>query len=794
MLSKNRDAQLRRERDVLDRVRNFNSALDELMRLYTRDAVSGAEFFRNVTAVASAQLQVRRVSIWSLDEDALAINCVDLFEAEQQAHSAGYQLSSTDFPRYFRAMLDDRVIDAGDAAADPRTCEFKDSYLAPNNIVSMLDAQIRSAAGPRGVVCAESVGERRDWTPDEIAFVVSVAELVGFYMDREDRRLVHSKLEAANLQLQDAALRAKEANERYDLAMDAAFDGVWDWCLKTGDIYCSEQNAEMIGEPSQVLDGAFGWWRSRVHPEDLQRADDALQQHLAVKAPYEVTYRIRHADGSWRWWRSRGRAVRSTNGVPLRLVGTNSDVTDLILAKEQLEKRNEQLLSAKLEIEKRALHDVLTGLPNRRYMQQAAACMLSDAQNCGERIAFLHIDLDYFKTINDRLGHAAGDFVLKHVADVLREATPAGGFVARIGGDEFVAILPWAQVAAQVVEFADDIILKLSEPVRYEAQTCRIGASIGVAVSEPCDLDAARILSNADIALYRSKQEGRGRSEFYSVGMREALLAKRQHHDSILKGLEDGEFEPFFQPQFYAGSLRLAGVEALARWRRPGGEVLAPPQFLTAADELGCVADIDRQVLEKSMAAVEAWKSQGVIAPHLSVNVSGERLTDPSLVASVEALAPPKGFLSFELLESIFLDDANDAVMDNLSRLDALGVQIEIDDFGTGYASIVSLIKLRPRRLKIDRALVKNVECDQAVERLVYSIADIAHALDIEVVAEGVETPAQIEKLSSIGCHVLQGFGLGKPMSAEDFAARYRSGDWVGPLGAAPAQANALAT
>ena len=232
----------------LDRVRVFNASLDKLMRLYTNNSSSVEEFVETVTEETSHLLQVHRVSIWSFSDNCKSILCQDLFESSSARHSCGAILSADDFPDYIRAVLETRVIDASEAAIDPRTREFQDPYLVPNNILSMLDAQIRSAAGPRGVVCAESVGMQRYWTPDEIAFVVSIAELVGFAMDRRDRERVHAELEETNEKLETAIKSEKDISERYDLALGAAFDGIWDWDLHSGDVFFTKQNSILLGE------------------------------------------------------------------------------------------------------------------------------------------------------------------------------------------------------------------------------------------------------------------------------------------------------------------------------------------------------------------------------------------------------------------------------------------------------------------------------------------------------------------------------------------------------------------
>ena len=760
----------------LDRVRIFNASLDKLMSLYTNNSSSVEEFVQIVTEETSHLLQVHRVSIWSFSDHRQSIRCLDLFESSSSKHSNGAKLSACDVPNYFQAVLETRVIDASEAAVDPRTSEFRDLYLAPNNIRSMLDAQIRSAAGPRGVVCAESVGRRRDWTPDEIAFAVSIAELVGFAMDRRDREQVHTELEETNKKLETAIQGEKDISERYDLALGAAFDGIWDWDLREATVFFTKQNSILLGEsPSklnQVTD-KLSWWKKRIHDDDISAVEQAIQDHLQLGTLYDQTYRIRHSDGSWRWWRSRGEAQRDESQVATRFVGTNSDVTSLVKAHQELEQKNSDLVTAKKRIEAISLEDPLTKLPNRRYMESYAEALLMKMTADDREIAFLHIDLDKFKEINDRLGHSAGDHVLGQIAATLREAIGEGQFVARTGGDEFVAILTNQKSRDDLIRLAEKLIGQLNLPMVYCNQPCLVGASIGIAFLDNLNCTASQLLGNADVALYRAKRAGRNRVETFSSQMGLEANAKRQLHGEILDALEKGEFIPYFQPQFCASSLKLAGVEALVRWNHPERGILGPPAFLDAAEELGKVAEIDRLILKESVAIVEAWEQAGLCVPRLSVNVSSSRLNDPDLVEAVESLNLQRNFLAFELLESIFLDETSQQVEQNLERLNDLGVEIEIDDFGTGYASLAALLNIRPDRLKIDRQLIMDIEEDETIFELIKSVVVIADCMDIQVVAEGVETDEQIALLSEAGCQFLQGFKLGRPIAADDIYKRF---------------------
>jgi diguanylate cyclase (GGDEF)-like protein len=460
-----------------------------------------------------------------------------------------------------------------------------------------------------------------------------------------------------------------------------------------------------------------------------------------------------------------------------RLIGVNWDVTaDVTLhqaltrAHAMTEARNLELEAAKASIEYNALHDPLTGLPNRRFLDDMLA-----RHKSGEPVAVLHIDLDRFKQINDTLGHAAGDAMLVHAAHVLRTNVEEDEFVARIGGDEFVVVTANATGAGYLAALADRIIREMKKPVEYEGHECRFGVSIGIASSAMHEADPRRLLMDADIALYRAKSRGRSRYEFFTAVLQAEIVTNKRIADDILSGLERREFVPYYQPQFDAQTLDITGVEALVRWRHPERGTLAPESFLDIAEELNVVATIDRMVLEAALQDRARWKARGLEVPRLSVNVSSRRLQDEDLVAGLRELAIEPGTVAFELVESIYLDESDDTIVSwNIDRIKELGIDIEIDDFGTGYASVVSLMRLKPARLKIDRQLVMPILDSTAQRQLLASIIDIGRSLGIETIAEGVETTRHAELLARLGVNALQGFVFARPMSSaalQDFIA-----------------------
>jgi len=573
----------------------------------------------------------------------------------------------------------------------------------------------------------------------------------------------------------------RKLSQRLKLALDTSKIGVWELNLDTSELTWDNRMRELYGIADDTDSSEYDVWSAALHPDDREKAEEEFRYAISTGGTYSSEFRVVTADGETRWIRAIG-AVHNNIGGRRYIVGVNWDVsadiqlkTRLMAAKQNAEVRNRQLEEARALMEHNSLHDSLTGLPNRRFLDEH----LLIERAAHKPTALLHIDLDRFKHINDTLGHAAGDAMLVHAAAILKENTRADDFVARIGGDEFVIATTSATDEERLLALANRIIEQMRQPVPYDGHECRFGVSIGIAIADASDTDyGERLLIDADIALYRAKQNGRNRYEFFSDALKAEIIRNKRVADDILNGLERNEFLPYFQPQFDARTLEIVGVEALARWDHPTEGVLTPDAFLKTADELNVVPLIDRTILEQTLWESTRWKAADIAIPKMSVNVSAGRLHDADLTDSLDGLAIEPGALSFELLESIFLDDENETIAANFDHLRAMGIDIEIDDFGTGYASIVSLIHLRPARLKIDRQLVTPITHSEGQRRLVDSIIDIGHSLGIKVVAEGVETMEHAAVLRDLGCDALQGYAFAAPMSSDALMEFVREERW----------------
>lgn len=560
---------------------------------------------------------------------------------------------------------------------------------------------------------------------------------------------------------------------RLELALDASRIGVWEHDTQKDEVVWDRQMHRLYGTGKTNKRVKAALWAKAVHPDDREQAEADFNFAIKGKGAYASEYRIVLPDGKIRHLRSRAHCFEQDGNITF--IGVEWDVTADVLLNRELhrqkaiaEKRAVALEASARRIEYAAEHDYLTGLPNRSFFDRRLAELAEDAGL--EKLAILHIGLDRFKQINDTAGHSVGDDVLKSAASRIVAALPSNAFVARIGGDEFAALIANFNSIEDLKTVAERLAQQLKQSIWHNDEVLRAGASIGLASAS--GKHVASLLTEADIALHRAKKLGRGRVELFSAQLKAQLNNERRVAKQFARGLEKGEFVPFYQAQVDARTRRIVGLEALARWRHPKRGLLLPGEFISVAGGLGMLDDLDAAILKAALKDRRAWMRQGVRVPRIAVNVSAARLSDPLLIDELQQMDVEPETLSFELLETIFLDDSEEGVLSNVAALKQMGIDIEIDDFGSGHASIIGLTKVRPRRLKIDRRLVFPITTSREQKRLLRSIVDIAKALDIEVVAEGVETQEHAKLSTRLGCDVLQGYAIAYPVSGPDMLAQ----------------------
>ena len=463
-----------------------------------------------------------------------------------------------------------------------------------------------------------------------------------------------------------------------------------------------------------------------------------------------------------------------------------ADVARLLAFAFERQRRITVLESARLEAAHRATHDPLTGLANRTLFLDHLERSLALGARYSRKTGVLFVDLDGFKAVNDQYGHAAGDRLLSVVAHRLLDSVRRSDAVARIGGDEFVVLLTDVTSRRDLAYVKDTILAALAEPVVLaEGVVAGIGASVGSAMAPLDGTTAPALLAAADVEMYRDKVDGRDRST--------SLLHRREHR--LRSALEQNEFEVFYQPVLDVVTERLVGAEALLRWRDPERGIVGPPGFLSLAEDTGLIVPLGEEVLRTACRAVVAWRTQ-YDARHLrvAVNLSAVQLREHGFerrVADIlaETGCPPEA-LSLELTENSTLIDG-DATMETLRALKSLGLRLVVDDFGVGHASLTFLREAPVDGIKIDRRFVANLLLDQRDQAIVGSMVRLARGLGLDVVAEGVESAAQAQRLARLQCFVQQGRHFGEPVPASRFATRLQSSAARAAIRSAPVRDDA---
>jgi len=542
----------------------------------------------------------------------------------------------------------------------------------------------------------------------------------------------------------------RESEERYSLAARGANDGLWDWNLKTGQVYFSPRWKSMLGLAETEVSGQPEEWLGRVHPEDLPRLEGDLAAHLEGRTPhFENEHRLLHRDGTFRWMLTRAMAVRDEDGKPCRIAGSQTDTTG------------------------RKVYDGLTGLPNRVLFLDRLASSLARAKRHPEHLfAVLFLDLDRFKLVNDSLGHTAGDQLLIEVARRLEGCVRLGDTVARLGGDEFAVLLEEVGDVNGATRVAVRVHEALSAPCDLGGRQVFTSASVGIALSATGYESPERVLQDADTAMYRAKRLGPARYEVFDEEMRARALARLQMEGDLRETLERGQLGLHYQPIVSLGSGELLGFEALVRWDHPERGLVPPEVFIPVAEETGMIGILGMQVLRRACRQMREWMDRlpGERPLRVSVNVSGKQLAQgdfPERVAEVlrETGLPPAS-LKLELTESAIIENADSAV-ELLHRLRDMGVGVWLDDFGTGHASFSYLYRFPIETLKIDRSFIEQIDGEGRGAEITRTIVLLAHSLGLDVIGEGVETPAQRDRLLDFACNSVQGYLISLPLASE---------------------------
>jgi diguanylate cyclase (GGDEF)-like protein/PAS domain S-box-containing protein len=602
-------------------------------------------------------------------------------------------------------------------------------------------------AAPVGQDAVELRGRARDGRWRIVELVVTnmldnpdVAGLVVNMRDVTDERLAQE------------VLRQNEA--LYRSILETAQEGVWLLAPDGTSLFANARMAQLLRRSLDELRQMNVF--EVVDPDAHEEARRRLRgRQTSGHEVYEIPFL--RGDGERRW--------ASVSASPLFV--EDAYVGSLMMISDVTERRQNQA-----ELERLALYDDLTGLPNRALLRDRLTQALSSRQ-AEQFVAVLFIDLDDFKAVNDSYGHAAGDEVLRLVAQRFRAVVREGDTLARFAGDEFVLTCPEVEGEIEVNELAQRVLETLAAPLHVEGHALRLNASIGVAMRRP-PVDGAQLVRDADLALFEAKKLGRGRHVMFDPEV------SRQSHfhladvEELRSAIEHGELEVFYQAQVDLQTENVCSVEALVRWRHPHRGLIQPEGFIALAEASGLIVPLGRRVLEDACQQAAEWAKTRSEPLPVSVNISATQLDDetlPELVRSaLEGAALPPTSLILELTETAVMGDM-DRALRVLDELRAEGVHLSIDDFGTGYSSLAHLKRLPVEEIKIDREFVDGVDQTGDDRSIVGAVLNMAKALDLRVVAEGVETVDQADALIAMGCTIAQGYLYGRPIDAEDFAA-----------------------
>ncbi len=570
--------------------------------------------------------------------------------------------------------------------------------------------------------------------------------------------------------LRRAEATARDSEARWKLALEAAGDGVWDWHIQAGTEFFSERLLQMCGYGGGDLNSNPDEFDDRTHPDDLEQLHQARQDHFEGRVPlYHSERRILCKDGTWKWVLSRGLVIsRDTDGKPLRMIGTFTDVSS--------RKASEAL------IRQQAFYDTLTGLPNRRMLRDRLEQEIKRNNRDQQELAILFIDLDHFKEVNDTLGHDRGDMLLIEAGRRIQSCVRASDTVARMGGDEFTVILAELPSSSHLEGILQKMLRALGELFQLGTEQVFVSASIGITMYPTDATEIEDLFKNADQALYVAKGAGRNRFSFFTPALQEAALTRVRLASDLRTALAEQQFYVVYQPIVELATGAIHKAEALIRWNHPKRGLVSPAAFIPVAESSGLIVQIGAWVFQQAAQQVQVWRQTLADDFQISVNKSpvqfhhsGAKGTNWAEYLSARGL--PGDSIVVEITEGLLLDTSA-SVGSTLLALREAGIGVSLDDFGTGYSSLSYLQKFDIDFVKIDQSFVRNLTANSTELALCRAIVVMAHALDMRVIAEGVETAQQRDLLASVDCDYVQGYLYAKPMVAsefEDYVAAYRA-------------------
>lgn len=575
----------------------------------------------------------------------------------------------------------------------------------------------------------------------------------GYETDRRSSHGAHGSY-AQDYEAVDETL---EDEDRYALGIAAAHQGIWDWNIEHDELYLSPSVDGMLGLAAGGLIRSEVGWAERVHPDDFDAYRNSLRTYLRRgNVAFDIEFRIRHENGDYIWMQLRATCLPDDEGIAARCIGTLADISQSRSSEDRLQGSTSS--------------DPLTGLMNRSAMNDRINEALAGARG-GIQPGLIVIDMDRFKTVNDSLGHNAGDLLLQAVARRLEEAVGRSGDVARLGSDEFAILTNGTGASSRVI--ADNAMNALADPLELEGYEVFPMASFGLAEATPHHARAEDVLKDAETAMFRAKRTGGGCIEVFESSMAQQSVATLSLETDLRRALERRQMEVLFQPIINFQNDAIAGFEALLRWRHPVQGLLTPDQFVSLAEETDMIVPLGRFVLSMASQQLAHWHRVFPVSPPLfvSVNVSSRQLKRHNFADDVREVLLETGLmpgtLKLEVTESLIMEDPR--LAENLlNEIKAIGAGIVLDDFGTGFASLSNLQRYPFDTIKVDRSFISTMDSRPDSHVIVNSIVNLANDLRLTVIAEGLESDDDTYRLRQMGCHFGQGYVFGMPMSAQD--------------------------
>jgi diguanylate cyclase (GGDEF)-like protein len=550
------------------------------------------------------------------------------------------------------------------------------------------------------------------------------------------------------------ALRKSEA--RFRALTELSSDWYWEQDENLRYTYLSPTGQANVSAPIDTIIG-----HTRFDLPLVFVSEAAKQEHIkTLKARLPFRDLLLTTPSRDQYTYVSGEPVFDNDGTFRGYQGVTKDVTDRKIAEAEA-----------LQL---ATHDALTELPNRVLLVDRLERAIAQALRTRQHVAVLFIDMDRFKTLNDTFGHGIGDEFLQKISSRLEAVLRRSDTLARFGGDEFVVVLERLHGNADAEGIAAKLLRVLAETVELNGIPYQTTASIGISMYPDNGTDTETLLRHADLAMYEAKDAGRGCLRFYADEMNQRAVLRATLDRELRDALEQGQFELYFHPQHDISTGQVDGAEVLLRWNHPVRGLVAPGEFIPAAEESGLILLIGQFVLERTFATIEGWLSRGVVPPRLAINISSRQLQDGDTLLNqartlLKTSGVPHSLIEFEITESLLIQSGDEASMSVLQNLGELGIRLAIDDFGTGYSSLSYLKRLPVHAIKIDQAFVNDITSNEESAAIVRAVVGLAHNIKLEVVSEGVETEEQLKILRHMGCDTFQGFLREKPMPQQEF-------------------------